>query len=168
MSWNKIFRNLRFWEVVCKLMVSSVEENPLKLNFNALMQGVHISLGRDLTILLSYLLWPPWPICVCMWAQSCPTLFDPMDCSWPGSSVQGISQARVPEWVAISFSRGSFWSGYRSRISCIGRFFTNWATREVLDPYKIFEFGTPTFRHQIFLTWSFSGGEIVYLGAASP
>ena len=35
------------------------------------------------------------------------TLCDPMDCSLPGSSVQGISQARILEWVAISFSRGS-------------------------------------------------------------
>ena len=40
-------------------------------------------------------------------AQSCPTLCDPMDCSLPGCSVRGIFQARVPEWVAISFSRGS-------------------------------------------------------------
>jgi len=40
-------------------------------------------------------------------AQSCPTLCDPMDCSLPGFSVHGIFQARVPEWVAISFSRGS-------------------------------------------------------------
>ena len=40
-------------------------------------------------------------------AQSCPTLCDPMDCSLPGSSVHGILQARVLEWVAISFSRGS-------------------------------------------------------------
>ena len=40
-------------------------------------------------------------------AQSCPTLFDPMDCSPPGSSVQGILQARILEWVAISFSGGS-------------------------------------------------------------
>ena len=39
--------------------------------------------------------------------QSCPTLSDPMDCSPPGSSVRGIFQARVVEWVAISFSRGS-------------------------------------------------------------
>ena len=39
--------------------------------------------------------------------QSCPTLCDPMDCSPPGSSVHGISQARIQEWVAISFSRGS-------------------------------------------------------------
>ena len=37
-------------------------------------------------------------------AQSCPTLSDPMDCSLPGSSVHGILQARVLEWVAISFS----------------------------------------------------------------
>ena len=39
--------------------------------------------------------------------QSCPTLCDPMDSSLPGSSVQGILQERVLEWVAISFSRGS-------------------------------------------------------------
>ena len=37
-------------------------------------------------------------------AQSCPTLSDPMDCSLPGSSIHGISQARVLEWVAIAFS----------------------------------------------------------------
>ena len=40
-------------------------------------------------------------------AQLCPTLCDPMDCSLPGSSVHGILQARILEWVAISFSRGS-------------------------------------------------------------
>ena len=40
-------------------------------------------------------------------AQSCQTLCDPMDCSLPGSSVHGIFQARVLEWVAISFSRRS-------------------------------------------------------------
>ena len=41
--------------------------------------------------------------------QLCPTLSNPMDCSLPGSSVHGIFQARVLEWVAISFSRGSSW-----------------------------------------------------------
>ena len=41
------------------------------------------------------------------WAQSCLTLWDLMDCSPPGSSVHGISQARILEWVAVSFSRGS-------------------------------------------------------------
>ena len=39
--------------------------------------------------------------------KSCPTLGDPMDCSPPGSSVHGILQARILEWVAIFFSRGS-------------------------------------------------------------
>ena len=41
-------------------------------------------------------------------AQLCLTLHSPMDCSPPGSSVHGISQARIPEWVAIPFSTGSF------------------------------------------------------------
>ena len=41
-----------------------------------------------------------------MFAQACPTLWDPMDYSLPGSSVQGIFQARILEWVAISFSMG--------------------------------------------------------------
>ena len=48
-------------------------------------------------------------VCVCVRActQSCPTLCNSMDCSPPGSSVHGILQARILEWVAISFSRGS-------------------------------------------------------------
>ena len=41
--------------------------------------------------------------------QSCPTLLDPMDCSLPGSSVHGIFQARVLEWVAIAFSGEQLW-----------------------------------------------------------
>ena len=42
--------------------------------------------------------------CLVLVARSCPTLCNPMDCSPPGSSVHGISQARILEWVAISFS----------------------------------------------------------------
>ena len=42
--------------------------------------------------------------------QSCPPLCDPMNCSPPGSSFNGILQARILKWVAISFSRGSSWS----------------------------------------------------------
>ena len=59
-------------------------------------------------------------------AQSCLILCAPMDCSLSGSSVHGIFQARVPEWVAISFFMGS--SGPRdwTQISCIaGRCFTS-------------------------------------------
>ena len=43
-------------------------------------------------------------VCVCVCAQPCPTLCNPMDCNPPGFSVHGISQARILEWVAISFS----------------------------------------------------------------
>ena len=44
----------------------------------------------------------------CMHAQLYPTLFNPIDCSPPGSSVYGISQARILEWIAIFSSRGSW------------------------------------------------------------
>ena len=40
-------------------------------------------------------------------AQSCPTLYDSVDCSPPSSSIHRVLQARIPEWVAVSFSRGS-------------------------------------------------------------
>ena len=45
---------------------------------------------------------------MCVRTQLCPTLFDPMDCCQPGSSVHGIFQARIKEWVALSSSRGIF------------------------------------------------------------
>ena len=61
----------------------------------------------------------------------CPTLRDPMDCSLPGSSVHEIFQARVLEWVAISFSRGSSRPRDWTWVShIVGRCFTIWATRE--------------------------------------
>ena len=66
-------------------------------------------------------------------AQSCPTLCDPMDCSLPGSSVHGILQARILEWVTISFSRGSSRPRDQTQVSRIGgRRFNLWATREAM------------------------------------
>ena len=60
-----------------------------------------------------------------------------MDCSLPGSSVHWIHQARILEWVAIPFSRGSSWPRDQTWVSCIaGRFFTIWATREALDRFS--------------------------------
>ena len=78
----------------------------------------------------------PWShsdgVCVCVLVdQSCLTLCYPMDCSLPDSSVHGIFQARVLEWVVISFSRGSSrprdwtWISYIASKCC-----TIWATRE--------------------------------------
>ena len=71
-----------------------------------------------------------------MWSGvllSCLTLYDPVDCNPPGSSVHGILQARRLEWVAIPFSRGSSQPRDQTHVSCIaGRFFTVWATRNHL------------------------------------
>ena len=52
-------------------------------------------------------------------AQSCLTLCNPVDCSPPGSSVHGIPQARILEWVAIPFSRGSSPPRDGTHISCL-------------------------------------------------
>jgi len=59
------------------------------------------------------------------------SLWDPMHCSLPGSSVHGIPQARTLKCVTISFSRGSSWPRDQTQIFCIaGRLFSIWATRE--------------------------------------
>ena len=81
--------------------------------------------------------WDTWKIkenvfkVLCFWrccwvvAKSCLTLLQPHDCSPTGSSVLGISQARILEWVAISFSRKSSQLRDWTQVSCIaGRFFT--------------------------------------------
>ena len=60
--------------------------------------------------------------------QSCPTLFDRMD------FVHGTLQARILEWAAFPFSRGSSQPRDQAQVSCIaGRFFTSWATREAQE-----------------------------------
>ena len=59
-----------------------------------------------------------FPLLKILVTQSCPTLYTSMDCSPPGSSVHGILQARILEWVAISFFRGSSQSRYRTWVSC--------------------------------------------------
>ena len=82
-------------------------------------------------------------LCVLKWksevTRSCPTLRDPLDCSPPGSSVHGIFQARVLEWIAISFSRASSWPRDGTQVSRIaGRCFChpshqdqrNWSDEE--------------------------------------
>ena len=62
--------------------------------------------------------------CHCLCAQSCPALCDPMNCSPPGSSVHGILQARILEWVAISSSGGSSQPRDWTHVPCLaGRFF---------------------------------------------
>ena len=64
---------------------------------------------------------------------------NPTDCSLLGSSVHGIPQARILEWVAISFSRGSSRPRNQTQVSFIaGRFFNDWSMREALNEYPTF------------------------------
>ena len=82
----------------------------------------------------------PYWVCECMHAQLYLILCDPMDCSPPGSTVRGIFQARILEWVAISFSRGPSQSSDQTQvscISCIGRqILYHCTTWEVLSFFK--------------------------------
>ena len=66
---------------------------------------------------------------MCVYAQSCRTLCDPVDCSLPGSSVHAILQARLLEGVAISSSRGSSQTGIKL-VSLASGFFTSSTTWE--------------------------------------
>ena len=83
---------------------------------------VQLARGQSQDLQLLYLC-----VCVCVRAsarlslQSCPTLFDSLDCSPPGSSVHGISQAIILEYIAIFSSRGSPWPKKWTCISCISR-----------------------------------------------
>jgi len=71
---------------------------------------------------------------VCSVAQECPTLCSPMDCSPSGSSVHGILQARILEWVAMPSSRGYSPPSDRTHVSCIGRrILYHWATWEACE-----------------------------------
>ena len=88
-------------------------------------------------------------------AQSCPALCNPMDYSTPGSSVHAVFQARILEWVAISFSRQSFRPRDRTQVSSIGRqSLYHWATREAQTLWR----GTQ------FIRTLFSGDISAYLG----
>ena len=75
-------------------------------------------------------------MCMCVDTQSCQTLWDSMDCSLSGSSVHGLLQTRLLEWVAISYSRESsdlVWA-HASGISCIvRRILYHWASWEALN-----------------------------------
>ena len=101
-------------------------------------------MGLTFFLLCSYLIWMVimemtslnsssvvqlWIICFCLVTKSCLTLCDcdSMDCSLPGSSVHGISQARILEWIVISFSGGSSHPRDQTYVSFIaGGFFTAW------------------------------------------
>ena len=94
------------------------------------LKKTKVCLRRKGTIESKSTIYPPTDSCVLV-AQLCLTLCDPMDCSLPSSSVHGLLQARLLEWVLIPFSRGSSWLRDWTWVFHIAdRFFTIWATRE--------------------------------------
>ena len=109
----------------------------------------HISFTGRQTLSLGRLL--TWSVKI---AQLCLTLCDPVNCSPPGSSVHGILQARIMEWVAVPFSRGSPQPKDGPQVSRIaGGFLTIWATWEIKK----------TTKKEQFLCWCFcfpQGGKI--------
>ena len=79
-----------------------------------------------------------------------------MDCSPPGSSVHGILQARILEWVAMPSSRGSSLPRDWTQVSCTsGGFFTSWTTREDPEPFNVFnrEWVSDENNHQLVQNW---------------
>ena len=85
-----------------------------------------------------------WCLCVCAkLLQSCLTLFDPMDQSPPDSFVHKILQARILEWITISFSRGSSIPRDQTQVSCItGRFFTTELPRKPIELWGLHKMPT--------------------------
>ena len=87
---------------------------------------VHPACKKDLKTILG---------CV-LTLQSCPALWNPMDCSPRGSSIHRILQAKILEWVAMPSFRGSYWPRDWTCVSCVSctasELFSHWAIREVL------------------------------------
>ena len=71
---------------------------------------------------------------LCMLTQLCPTLWGPMDCSPSGSSTHDIFQARILEWVAISYSKASSWPRNKTHVFCVSCIFCRQADSLPLVP----------------------------------
>ena len=119
-------------------LVSQWETVVSDLNFNS-----NLNLGGKGCLLeheYSLFHTPPVPAALCMHAQSCLTLCNPVDSSPTGSSAHGIPQARILEWVGISSSRGYFQPSNQTRFSCVScigrRILYHWATWEALSTAK--------------------------------
>ena len=104
---------------------------------------------------------------------SCPSLFNPLNCSPLGSSVHEIPQARVLEWIAMLSSRGSFQPRDLTQVSLIaGRFFTSWATWEALSILEVkwskihSVMSNSLWPHELYSSWN-SPGQNTGMGSLS-
>ena len=93
---------------------------------------------------------------VVVWSLSVWIFRDPMDCSLPGSSVHGISQARIPEWVATSFFRESSWAYDQTCFTCSGKqLLYHWATRKNFKYFSLmfYEYYVIKQGHKLNISW---------------
>ena len=95
-----------------KMMIPLMSPLDFTVYFSATLE---FEVGRAVMIELTYF----YHILCAQSLQSCLLLRDPLDHSPPGSSLQGILQARILEWVAMPSSRGSFWPRDQTHVSCI-------------------------------------------------
>ena len=139
-SWRCRKANLKTWEAG-KLMVYIPIWGQEKIRWDAPAQAVNQEKRGKFLFILCFVLFRPSKDCmihsVSGLVQSCPTLWDSMDCNPPGSSVYGIFQARILEWVAISSLRGFSQSRDWTYIPCMGReILYHWATEEARITYR--------------------------------
>ena len=112
---------------------SSIPSTPLKITLFLLCFQTLFLLDSVFTIFFSLTV-GTFNLEVCLVTQSCPTLCNPMDCSSPDSSVLGILQARILEWVAMPSSRGSSQPRDWTQVShTADGFFTFWTNREAQE-----------------------------------
>ena len=118
-----------FFSACCPANVGLCHIFVIHVPFGILIQQNKLPYLAALPVRGVYFTWRGWKVKVIV-PQLCPILSDPLDSSPPGSSVHGILWARILEWVAIPFSRGSSRRRDWAQVSCTaGRFFTTWATR---------------------------------------
>ena len=146
-SFHRTYYNVAsswYWFVhLLIIWLHQKKNDPSKASSYSSSQYICQALMIYITFIMSYIL-PSVCVCVCVCvcvlvAQSCPTLCDPINCSPPGSSVLGISQTRILEWVAFPFSRRSSQPRERTQVSHIaGRIFTVWVAKEAhINPLNL-------------------------------
>ena len=104
----------------------------------------HFLIGLFVFLVLSCMKWSEV-------VQSCLTLYNPVNCSLPGSSIHGIFWGRILEWVAICFSKRSSWPRGRTRVShIVSKCFTLWReeARKSLDWPRMHEWGERRWRER--------------------
>ena len=118
-TWTRIF-TLEMWIITKFDILLSQSSKPFAFSLRTLIFSDSSLLSQILeagflclSLLLLYI------YIFLLVSQSCPILCDPMDCSPPGSSVHGILQAKIVEWVAIPSSRGSSQPRDQTQVSCI-------------------------------------------------